>query len=192
MAIEDQYVSNAPAGGISIAIFLPFNRVPSRDKPSLAGDQEEHGKYTNKIELANMDTSAMLDTYHEMGGSTRYNFWDLNCSTIVAKLLLAGYTHKLLGVPFFDDLILKIQSGTMFAGIEQTIGHRIDTSHRRYLEHGLSIVESALMFASRGRAKPNVTKMLVSGFSSDVASRALIWYPGQVLLLAKYLKEHGA
>lgn len=193
---DGRYVSFGPLGASKLGPVL--NSYPGRFSKSLSDDIESPDGYapapyrlTEHLTLPGLDETAMEEAFERMVGHTRYNLYQMNCSTVVAKLLMVGATEAIVGGHVSQQMWrLQTHAAHFF-------GRRHDRLHGRLTEHAIEISEGAAkaalqtMGAARSRQRvPILAFITAATVVADVVAREFIWKPGDVLELAGYIKEH--
>jgi hypothetical protein len=189
---ESKYVSNTPEGhpGIFDLMLDPRDRksaVNVKFEHDRAFPPKGHGAPTHTIQLNNIDCDRMLETWRDM--QKVYNLYCMNCSTAVAKLLTVGFAHQVVGFSVIDDLILHFRSGNLIPNRLP----RVDDPdlHHRDLERAFAAFDFSAYRATAARLTARAKQVFGWMFVAETLGKVFIWYPGQVLRLARHIKEHG-
>lgn len=169
---------------------------------SLADDTESSDwntppryKVTERVRVRGLDEDAMKHAYHSMCERTSYQLFQMNCSTVVAKLLIVGAGHAIL------DGHVSVLTWRLHEHAENFFGRRRANLHGRLTERAIGIAESSVMAIMRtmeaekrmGRhpqARPILQLVTAAIVAADVVVRDFVWTPGDVLSLAEYINEH--
>lgn len=172
-----------------------FSDSLADDVESPDGVRPPRYRITEEVRLRGLNEEAMSHAYEHMRGHTRYQFFTMNCSTVVAKLLIVGSGHAII------DGQLALMSWRLQDHAHQFFGNRDQNLHGRLTERAIGIAESAVKTLLRAmeaesrigaRPQPRSILPLVTAavVSADVVVRDFVWTPGEVQRLAEYIDEH--
>lgn len=149
---------------------------------------------TDTVRIYGLDERAMADALEHMRTSERYQLFTMNCSTIVAKLLIVGTGETILG----DHV--SMTEWRLSEHAKQFFGRKSENLHGRLTERAIGVAESAVLSVvrtmaaeSKGVRMPRRTVLpffTAAVMAADVLVRDFVWTPGEVLHLAEYIKEH--
>jgi hypothetical protein len=152
-------------------------------------------RITEEVKLSGLHEVEMADAFVRLKEHTEYQFFTMNCSTVVAKLLIIGAGHSII------DSHISLMTWKIQDHFEQFFNKRHDRSHGRLTERAISIAESSVIAALKAmshemnagrRVQPRSILPLVTAavVSADIVARDFVWSPGEVLRFAEYIKEH--
>jgi hypothetical protein len=189
---EGKYISFHPQGPSKLGpVYRSYEGAFS---DSLEDDLPNYD-LTERVDLSGLDEEAMAGTYERMKGHTQYRFYSMNCSTVVAKLLIIGAGEAIIGSQ------LDVVAWRLRDHAQQFFSNRDPHVHGRLTERAIGIMESAVKGAVRamhaesrngGRVRRSPILPAVTGATvvADVVARDFVWNPGEVLRFAEYIKEH--
>ncbi len=177
------YVSFHPDSDSKIdrAAIFAGKAVPHKKGVDYAWDEGQFGSYSSKVQVDNLDHSAMSDyfNYRFKKDFPHYSLWSHNCSAVVAKGLFEGAGssldphHTLHGA--WNEVRAKLgRSGGQHSVFETVREH----------------IEDALTVMSRRRLKNPLAQSIAFALAGvDLATRAVTWTPGAVKILAQNLAK---
>lgn len=179
------YVSFHPDTDSKIerATIFAGKAFPHKRGVNYAWDEDQYGSYSSKVQVGNLDHSAMDDyfNYRFKRDFPHYSLWSYNCSAVVAKGLLEGAGssldphHALHGA--WNEVRAKLGRSHGEHSIFETVR-----------EH----VEDALAVMSRRRLKNPLAQSIAFALAGvDLATRAVTWTPGAVKILAQNLAKES-
>lgn len=152
-------------------------------------------KITSTFRLTGLHEDAMARAFEHMQKHTQYQFLAMNCATVVAKLLIVGAGDAILGGH------LSVTAWKLRDHAQQFFNKRNERLDGRLTEHAIGIAETAVVSTvrtmeaeARAGGRPQRRSILplvtIALLAADVVARDLVWTPGEVLRLAKYIERH--
>lgn len=187
MQIGNQYISFHPDEADLMALLTKAH--PTTKKDRFESDcRKSNSMPTDTVRLYELHEHEMLDYYSVALKTSRYSFWNMNCSTICGKLLILGFTQRIADHWSFEEIYEKLKWS--FFTPKQ---YRSRNLHGRVTEHAIKFVDESLLSAARVpktlRTK-SVQRFLLASVATTTFQRLFVWTPGEVLAMANYISEH--